>query len=290
MQKQMLEAALCRHAQSDDPVVVDRLAYLGAALRKTCELASALPVGELPSKDRLEEALANPEAWLLRDHPVKIDPVRFEEIVREMAVTLHDASRAEGALSDAMRTVDWTGFTTPELVKIAESAPCDYFDHVAKAAQPDDLLDFYILPVLGYSLRTFLDGFAEQASRAITKYDDVTVRDRPLRCPVCGGTPDFAAVYATARNGNVKHLYCGVCGANWKFERIRCAACGSSVVSDLSYVHEEKDPSRRLHVCKACGEAVPTFFAPGGEESFSPEIERILVTGLEAAYAEERVN
>lgn len=183
-----------------------------------------------------------------------------------------------------------SNFTTPELVKIAESAPCDYFDHVAKAAQPDDLLDFYILPVLGYSLRTFLDGFAEQASRAITKYDDVTVRDRPLRCPVCGGTPDFAAVYATARNGNVKHLYCGVCGANWKFERIRCAACGSSVVSDLSYVHEEKDPSRRLHVCKACGEAVPTFFAPGGEESFSPEIERILVTGLEAAYAEERVN
>ena len=98
----------------------------------------------------------------------------------------------------------------------------------------------------------------------------------------------IAGFAATPKNGNVKHLHCGTCGAHWKFERIRCAACGTSAVSDLSYVHDEADPARRLHVCKACGAATPTFFASGDAESFSPEVERLRLTGLEAAYEESR--
>lgn len=287
MQKRTLEAAL-QNASVDDPVVADRLAYFGPALLKVCEVACRLPTAELPEQARIEEALIRPDRTLLADGPVAIDPAEFEEVVREFASVLHDAAHAEGSLSDAMKAVDWTRFTTPDLVEVARTRPSDYFDRVEEAAEGDDLLSYYILPVLGFALRAHLDRFAAQASAAIDRTDDVTDHDRPLVCPVCGGLPDFASVHATPKNGNVKHLHCGTCGAHWKFERIRCAACGTSAVSDLSYVHDEADPARRLHVCKACGAATPTFFASGDAESFSPEVERLRLTGLEAAYEESR--
>lgn len=287
MQKRTLEAAL-QNASVDDPVVADRLAYFGPALLKVCEVARRLPTAELPEQARIEEALIRPDRRLLADGPVAIDPAEFEEVVREFAVVLHDAAHAEGSLSDAMKAVDWTRFTTPDLVEVARTRPSDYFNRVEEAAEGDDLLSYYILPVLGFALRAHLDRFAAQASAAIDRTDDVTDHDRPLVCPVCGGLPDFASVHATPKNGNVKHLHCGTCGAHWKFERIRCAACGTSAVSDLSYVHDEADPARRLHVCKACGAATPTFFASGDAESFSPEVERLRLTGLEAAYEESR--
>ena len=287
MQKRTLEAAL-QNASVDDPVVADRLAYFGPALLKVCEVARRLPTAELPEQARIEEALIRPDRTLLADGPVAIDPAEFEEVVREFTVVLHDAAHAEGSLSDAMKAVDWTRFTTPDLVEVARTRPSDYFDRVEEAAEGDDLLSYYILPVLGFALRAHLDRFAAQASAAIDRTDDVTDHDRPLVCPVCGGLPDFASVHATPKNGNVKHLHCGTCGAHWKFERIRCAACGTSAVSDLSYVHDEADPARRLHVCKACGAATPTFFASGDAESFSPEVERLRLTGLEAAYEESR--
>lgn len=287
MQKRTLEAAL-QNASVDDPVVADRLAYFGPALFKVCEVARRLPTAELPEQARIEEALIRPDRTLLADGPVAIDPAEFEEVVREFAVVLHDAAHAEGSLSDAMKAVDWTRFTTPDLVEVARTRPSDYFDRVEELAEGDDLLSYYILPVLGFALRAHLDRFAALASAAIDRTDDVTDHDRPLACPVCGGLPDFASVHATPKNGNVKHLHCGTCGAHWKFERIRCAACGTSAVSDLSYVHDEADPARRLHVCKACGAATPTFFAAGDAESFSPEVERLRLTGLEAAYEESR--
>lgn len=287
MQKRTLEAAL-QNASVDDPVVADRLAYFGPALLKVCEVARRLPTADLPDRKRIEEALVRPDRTLLADGPVAIDPTTFEEVVREFAVVLHDAAHAEGSLSDAMKAVDWTRFTTPDLVEVARTRPSDYFDRVEELAEGDDLLSYYILPVLGFALRAHLDRFAALASAAIDRTDDVTDHDRPLACPVCGGLSDFASVHATPKNGNVKHLHCGTCGAHWKFERIRCAACGTSAVSDLSYVHDEADPARRLHVCKACGAATPTFFASGDAESFSPEVERLRLTGLEAAYEESR--
>ena len=213
MQKRTLEAAL-QNASVDDPVVADRLAYFGPALLKVCEVARRLPTAELPEQARIEEALIRPDRTLLADGPVAIDPAEFEEVVRAFAVVLHDAAHAEGSLSDAMKAVDWTRFTTPDLVEVARTRPSDYFDRVEEAAEGDDLLSYYILPVLGFALRAHLDRFAAQASAAIDRTDDVTDHDRPLVCPVCGGLPDFASVHATPKNGNVKHLHCGTCGAD----------------------------------------------------------------------------
>ena len=67
------------------------------------------------------------------------------------------------------------------------------------------------------------------------------------------------------------------------FERIRCAVCGDQAVSDLSYIHDETDETRRLHVCAGCHAAFPTIFA-GEELNFCADVEQIVMTGLELFY------
>ena len=75
----------------------------------------------------------------------------------------------------------------------------------------------------------------------------------------------------TPLNGHVKQLWCTCCGAHWVFERIRCAVCGDQAVSDLSYIHDETDETRRLHVCAGCHAAFPTIFA-GEELNFCADV------------------
>ena len=92
-----------------------------------------------------------------------------------------------------------------------------------------------------------------------------------------------ASVTDTPLNGHVKQLWCTCCGAHWVFERIRCAVCGDQAVSDLSYIHDETDETRRLHVCAGCHAAFPTIFA-GEELNFCADVEQIVMTGLELFY------
>ena len=111
--------------------------------------------------------------------------------------------------------------------------------------------------------------------------------ERPTHCPVCGSPAAIASVSGTANHGNVKTLYCTTCGAHWPFERIRCAACGDEAVSDLTYVHDDKDDTRRLHVCRHCRAAFPTIFVADAEQ-FDPDIDGIAVSRLAEWYEAHR--
>jgi len=159
-----------------------------------------------------------------------------------------------------------------------------YLHAVEVRAGEDDLLDIFLLPVLGLALRVFLDEAADEGSRRIARTGtDTTHHNRPLHCPVCGSDAAVASVTDTPLNGHVKQLWCTCCGAHWVFERIRCAVCGDQAVSDLSYIHDETDETRRLHVCAGCHAAFPTIFA-GEELNFCADVEQIVMTGLELFY------
>ena len=51
----------------------------------------------------------------------------------------------------------------------------------------------------------------------------------------------------------------------------------------VSYIHDETDETRRLHVCAGCHAAFPTIFA-GEELNFCADVEQIVMTGLELFY------
>lgn len=284
LNRKSLERALALYADYRDETVARRLALFGPALLRAADAAAEIPT-VMPqwSEEDVEAARQGKTTLLSRSAPV-IEEAPFLAVLQSIADVLIAELKPEGDLLAACRGVDWTLFTKPELLETAAHDPMAYLAAAEEAAGESDVLDLIILPVLGFALRAFLDSAADEASRRIEAVKtDTTHHNRPLSCPVCGAPAAIAAVVDTPRNGSVKKLYCTCCGGHWLFERIRCAQCGTMAVSDLSYEHEENDASHRLHVCSACHEAMPTVFA-GDEMSFNPDVEQIVMTGLECAY------
>ncbi len=293
MNRQSIERALAKYADHKDPAVRARLAAFGPALAAAAELSASLSaedaVWQRPSDEAVAAALRGGPS-LLKSAGIQIRPEAFAAGMCRIADALLAHLDGDEALKRECASADLSPLASSEMVSIAASDPLAYLDACTKAWEGSEAaLDRFALPAAGLTLRAFLDRYAMEATRRLELADDpITDYDRSLKCPVCGADASFAAVTPTARNGNMKRLYCGCCGASWHFERIRCAACGTESVSDLEYVHDEGDDAHRLHLCKACGAATPTLFSTGEASTFSPEVEAIVMTGLEDAYAQSR--
>ncbi|MDR2892506.1 MAG: formate dehydrogenase accessory protein FdhE [Deltaproteobacteria bacterium] len=88
-------------------------------------------------------------------------------------------------------------------------------------------------------------------------------------CPVCGSLPSIGFLdkpVVDAKNaflaggGGKKHLHCGLCGANWKFQRGTCPNCGEKgggvmeILRESGIAHGE-----RLDWCTKCKTYCPTL-------------------------------
>ncbi len=284
LNRKSIERALARAAGHQDESVVARLALFAPALLKAADLRAEFAAEAPEWTDEEVESARLSRGTLLAMRPVAVDAGRFLKAAEAIAGALLDNKEIEGDMLEACRAVDWTPFASADLLALAGRDPMGYLHAVEVHAGEHDLLDIFILPVLGLALRVFLDEAADEGSRRIARTaTDTTHHNRPLHCPVCGADAAVASVTDTALNGHVKQLWCTCCGAHWVFERIRCAVCGDQAVSDLSYIHDENDETRRLHVCAACHAAFPTIFA-GEELNFCADVEQIVMTGLELFY------
>ena len=88
-------------------------------------------------------------------------------------------------------------------------------------------------------------------------------------CPVCGSAPTIAWLDKATideRNpyllegGGRKHLHCGVCGANWRFLRLACPACGIKESKQMEILSEESNNTHgeSLYWCNNCRAYCPT--------------------------------
>lgn len=295
MNRQSIERALAKYADHKDPAVRARLAAFGPALAAAADFSKSLAPEDVewtrPSNEEVDAALRGGPS-LLCAGGLRIRPEAFAGAVCAMGEALLAGFAPNDPLRVECAAADLAALASPAVAELAQKDPMACLDACARAwTGSEAVLDRFALPAVGLALRAFLDRFAMEATRTLELRDDpITDYDRSLKCPVCGADASFAAVTPTAKNGNMKKLFCSCCGASWHFERIRCAACGTEAVSDLEYVHDEGDDAHRLHVCKACGAATPTLFSTGEVSTFSPEVEAIVMTGLEEAYAQSRAD
>lgn len=274
LKRTTIERSLEKYADGKDPQVAARLARFAPLLLAAADIRENLPeVEESFTKEEILDSLTKGKTLFSR-HPVVIDAAAFQDALEKLAASLHLPAQ----------DVNWTIACNPQLLSEAGRDPSGYLEKVATAYEATpELRDRFIMPVICYGLRAFLDEAADEASREIAAVNtDATQFDEPRSCPVCGAAPALASVGETARNGSQKRLWCNCCGAHWVFERIRCVGCGSSVVSDFTYVHDEADSAHRLHVCRHCQEAFPTLFQ---SSLFSADVEAIVFSGLEDAFA-----
>lgn len=68
-------------------------------------------------------------------------------------------------------------------------------------------------------------------------------------CPCCGSWPLLAELRGLVQ---FRRLRCGLCAADWSFDRLACPYCGGRDPAMLGYLQAGDDPSARLDTCEAC--------------------------------------
>jgi FdhE protein len=100
---------------------------------------------------------------------------------------------------------------------------------------------------------TFAQNALKPALRAWCRQLTPLAKGIPWRksaCFMCGGTATLAELQ---ENGQVKHLRCGSCGADWPVRRLQCIYCGNEDHRTLTHLFEEKDRERiQLEGCDTC--------------------------------------
>ena len=103
-------------------------------------------------------------------------------------------------------------------------------------------------------------------------------------CPVCGSLPtigwmDKASIDEKnaflAGGGGKKHLHCGVCGADWKFRRGACPACGEEGSGVMELLRESGNAAHgeRLDWCTKCKSYCPSVDLR--EREFVPNLDAL---------------
>lgn len=256
-----------------------------AMLHEAARLKTEVTVPEVEwTPEEMQDALHGKKPLLAS----RFIHVPREEFLRVFAAIRAVADESIPSGDPCLNIPEPEAFFTQDTLDALAKYPDALWDRIEEAGMDLTLAELYFVPVTAFAMRVFLDDAATEASRAFDRMVPDTVHfKRSITCPVCGTRASMAAVGATQNRGNVKRLYCACCGADWQFERIRCAVCGDEATSELQYVHLEGDDKHRLHVCSACDSTVATVFGAESED-FDPDFESWRCAELMVAYAQTR--
>lgn len=98
-------------------------------------------------------------------------------------------------------------------------------------------------------------------------------------CPVCGGTPDFAAL---GEETGARHLLCSRCDSLWPYQRLGCPFCGTTDHAKVFYYAGE-DNMYRLYVCEACRRYLKTIDLREVAREILLSAERVTTVTMDAA-------
>ncbi len=135
--------------------------------------------------------------------------------------------------------------------------------------------------VLIASLTPLLERSAKLSMEAL----DFTARQaaRSTRCPICGTAPAVSHVGESKKHrGAARTLWCSVCHAEWDFDRVQCAVCGTRSHGNLRYAHVEGDAAHRLHLCDGCNGYIRAVFRGETTKPVDLMVEDVVMAGMEA--------
>lgn len=200
---------------------------------------------------------------LLASAPLVAEPLAFASGLfrlqgRLAAAVLarHEDEAFAGAPGDFPRLLD---LLLPLLTLAAEKGPPELAE-AAKARHADE--DDTALSRLAVYWSGEREAREDYLSRAFLRpYAEVLVAqgvtlERPRHeghCPACGN----AAVVSVRREvpesmGAARSLACALCGTEWPFPRVRCAACREDDPAKLPSFQTPAHPAVRIEACETC--------------------------------------
>lgn len=258
------------------------------------DLAKETVTYEVPPVEKSEQWYWA-EKPILLSAPIKVDEDRFVAALEDISVYFIDNAGLKDDASEKLRFFDWRGLVDKSDLEKAGYDPIAYLDSSCELAENMDeepsIPGEVALLILSFALRPMLQPFAQEVMDSLAKLlkEGNTVHEKPLCCPVCGSKATAAFVGETpSSQGNGRMLYCGTCGTQWEFERIRCASCGTHNQQHLHYFHIEGDDAHRLHNCQECGDYVRTVFQNELKGQFSFEVEDVVMARLDMVANDPR--
>lgn len=178
---------------------------------------------------------------------------------------------------------------TGEIIRKIKSGALDYGEMVRESfiiTQDMDASDENtegVFDLLGFlveeSLRPALEVLSE-------KYGDIIARLKWSEgyCPICGREPKISELRG---EGGKRFLFCGQCGFEWQFKRVRCPFCGNEDQQTLAYFTIEDEEKYRVDVCNVCNKYIKAVdFRKAGKEP-NLDVEDIATLHLDILADEE---
>jgi FdhE protein len=200
---------------------------------------------------------------LLASAPLVAEPLSFAaglfRLQGRLAVAIlsrHEDGAFTGTPADFPRLLD---LLLPLLTYAAEKGPPELAEAARSRHADEDDTALARLSVYwsgepeareDYLSRAFLRPYAEfLAAQGVTL-------ERPRHdghCPACGNAPVVSVRReVTESMGAARSLVCALCGTEWPFPRIRCAACREEDPAKLPSFQTEAHPAVRIEACDTC--------------------------------------
>ena len=264
--------------RSFEPLFSAQEELVGVLAENLKEQAAALPQGQTDRMDQGVSLLAGATfagfSPAVRTSAEKLLPL----LSRMDAVVPHKEALADFFLkSDATQAQN-----VEELVAAVASGNKKAIEGLAEKIEVDPLVlhfvaGFVVAPVL----RALTSLVASSGDEAPWEVGDVW---RQGYCPMCGALPtmgwmDKPAIddknAFLAGGGGKKHLHCGTCGADWKFRRGACPACGEEGSGVMELLRESGTAAHgeRLDWCTKCKSYCPAVDLR--EREFIPNLDAL---------------
>lgn len=127
--------------------------------------------------------------------------------------------------------------------------------------------------VLAQAMRPFLARCAD----VLQQRAELTTWTHP-HCPLCGGEPDFAVITPSAE----RHLLCGRCGLQWKFEPLTCPYCRNSDRTRITSF-ATSDGQYRVYACDVCRRYLKAYDGRRATRPVMQTVDSVATLALDAA-------
>ncbi len=206
-------------------------------------------------------------------------PVDFKHAARLMKRFLHHNADKKGleksGITDSKKNIPVDQFFLENLLK---AFLADDTKVLAQSAMDLDLQVEALHFFAGLAVRPSL-----KLLREFMKLPEVEDKWIHCYCPFCGSKPTMTFLSKSGK----RHLYCGICGQQWAYPRIKCPFCENDNQESLGYFQVEGDEGYRVDFCKKCNRYIKTVDKRALEETAPLDIEDLATLELDLLASKE---
>jgi hypothetical protein len=215
---------------------------------------------------------------LLRFEQIPLDLTDLRLMVRQVADVLHRFDALDASEFQLIHTLG-RGDQLLEVAgrwyrRAAERAAATGAAVVA-AGQPEAAASEP--EIIGHVLALAMRPFLSRCAEVLQRRSELSAWTH-AHCALCGGEPDLAMLDAQGD----RHLVCGRCLLQWRFDAVTCPFCLNSD-RDRMTSFSTSDGLYRVYGCNACHRYVKAFDARRASRPLMPVLDGVAMLPLDAA-------